>query len=375
MRFSFSDEQEEFRLVLRRFLAGKSPTTEVRRQMATEQGFDREAWRKLNQEMGLTAVHIPETYGGQGFGDVELGIVMEEAGRALVCAPLLASVLAATAILHGANEEQKRRLLPAIATGDKIATFAFTEANGRWDAGGVAMTATPAGGKFRLDGTKSFVLDGCAADLIVVAARKPGTNGDDGLSLFAVPSDAKELERKPLQVLDPTRKLARLTFNGVEAELIGEEGKAAAAFARTLTLATVYLASEMVGGAERLREDALAYAKMRMQFGRPIAAFQSMKHKQADMLVEVELAKSAAYYAAAAAAEGDDDLPALASLAKAAASDAYMQTAIHAIQIHGGIGFTFDNDTHLWFKRAKASEVFLGDAHHHRELMMRHWNV
>lgn len=375
MRFSFSDEQEEFRLVLRRFLAGKSPTTEVRRLMATEQGFDREGWRKLNQEMGLTAVAIPETFGGQGFGDVELGIVMEEMGRALVCAPYLASVLAATAILHGAGEAEKRKLLPAIATGDKVATLAFTEESGRWDAGGIALTATPSGGKFRLDGTKSFVLDGHTADLVVVVGRKPGTGGDDGLSFFVVAGDAEGLERRPLKTLDPTRKLARLTFKGVEAQLIGEEGKAGPSLTRTMTLAAIYLANEMVGGAERLREDALAYAKMRMQFGRPIAAFQSMKHKQADMLVDVELAKSAAYYAAAAAAEGDEELPALASLAKAAASDAYMQTAIHAIQIHGGIGFTFDNDTHLWFKRAKASEVLLGDAHHHRELMMRHWNV
>jgi alkylation response protein AidB-like acyl-CoA dehydrogenase len=376
MRFSFSNEQEEFRLVLRRFLAGKSPTTEVRRLMETEQGWDREAWRKMNQEMGLTAVPIPEAYDGQGFGPVETGIVLEEMGRALVCAPYLASVLAATTIMNGATEEKKRALLPAIASGDKVATFAFTEENGRWDASGIAMTATPAGGgKFRLEGTKSFVLDGHTADLIVVAARKPGSSGDDGLSFFTVAGDAAGLERRALKTLDPTRKLARLTFKSVEAELIGEEGKAAPAFARTMVLGSIYLANEMVGGAERLREDALAYAKMRMQFGRPIASFQSMKHKQADMLVDVELAKSAAYYAAAAAAEEDAELPALASLAKAAASDAYMQTAIHAIQIHGGIGFTFDNDTHLWFKRAKSSEVFLGDASYHRELMMRHWNV
>lgn len=376
MRFSFSNEQEEFRLVLRRFLAGKSPTTEVRRLMETEQGWDREAWRKMNQEMGLTAVPIPEAYDGQGFGPVETGIVLEEMGRALVCAPYLASVLAATAIMNGATEEKKRALLPAIASGDKVATFAFTEENGRWDASGIAMTATPAGGgKFRLEGTKSFVLDGHTADLIVVAARKPGSSGDEGLSFFAVAGDAAGLARRALKTLDPTRKLARLTFKSVEAELIGEEGKAAPAFARTMVLGSIYLANEMVGGAERLREDALAYAKMRMQFGRPIASFQSMKHKQADMLVDVELAKSAAYYAAAAAAEEDAELPALASLAKAAASDAYMQTAIHAIQIHGGIGFTFDNDTHLWFKRAKSSEVFLGDASYHRELMMRHWNV
>jgi alkylation response protein AidB-like acyl-CoA dehydrogenase len=175
--------------------------------------------------------------------------------------------------------------------------------------------------------------------------------------------------------MDPTRKQARLEFRGVEADLLGEAGAAAAPFAKTMVQAAVCLANEMVGGAERLRQSALDYANLRVQFGRSIASFQSMKHKQADMLVDVELAKSAAYYAAAAAADDDPELPALASLAKASAADAYMQTAIHTIQIHGGIGFTWDNDTHLWFKRAKSSEVFLGDSTWHRELMMRAWNV
>ena len=181
------------------------------------------------------------------------------------------------------------------------------------------------------------------------------------------------LERRLLKTMDPTRKLARLTFGGVEATLLGEAGAAAAPFAQTMIEAAVCLANEMVGGAERLREDALAYSKLRMQFGRQIASFQSMKHKAADMLLEVELAKSAAYYAAAALDDGDADVAATASLAKACASDTYMQTAIHAIQIHGGIGFTWDNDTHLWFKRAKSSEVLFGDASYHREQMMRHW--
>ena len=294
----------------------------------------------------------------------------------LLCAPYFAStVLAATAIMNAGTEAQKRALLPPIAAGETIATLAFTEPNGRWDADGIDMTATPAGGKFRLDGVKSFVLDGHTADLIVVLARRPGSTGDDGLSFFTVPGDAPGLTRRALKVMDPTRKLARLDFRGVEAELLGEEGGGAAPFARTMTQAAVCLANEMVGGAERLRESALDYANLRVQFGRAIASFQSMKHKQADMLVDVELAKSAAYYAAAAAAEDDADLPALASLAKACASEAYMQTAIHTIQIHGGIGFTWDNDTHLWFKRAKSSEVFLGDPTWHREQMMRAWGV
>jgi alkylation response protein AidB-like acyl-CoA dehydrogenase len=208
-----------------------------------------------------------------------------------------------------------------------------------------------------------------------VLARQPGSVGDDGLSFFTVAGDAVGLTRRALKVMDPTRKQALLEFRLVEAELLGIEGAAAAPFAKTMTQAAACLANEMIGGAERLRQSALDYANMRVQFGRAIGSFQSMKHKQADMLVDVELAKSAAYVAAAAAAEDDPDLPALASLAKAAAAEAYMQTAINTIQIHGGIGFTWDNDTHLWFKRAKSSEVFLGDPVYHRELMMRAWNV
>jgi alkylation response protein AidB-like acyl-CoA dehydrogenase len=375
MQFSFTDEQQEFRAVLRRFFEETSPPTAVRRLMATEAGWEAPAWRDLNTRLGLCGVHVPEEYGGQGFGFVELGIVLEEMGRALVCAPYFAStVLATTAILNGASPTQKGALLPPLVAGERVASLAFAEPTGRWDAGGVEATATPVGGgKFRIDGVKSFVLDGTTADQILVVARRPGSSGEAGLSLFSLAGDAPGLARTALQPLDPTRKIARLAFEGAEAELLGEEGAAAAPFAKTMCEAAAMLACEMVGGAERLRESALDYANLRMQFGRPIASFQSMKHKQADMLLEVELAKSAAYYAAAAAADEAPDLPAVASLAKAAASEAYLQTAIHTIQIHGGIGFTWDNDTHLWFKRAKSSEAFLGDPTWHRERMIQAW--
>jgi alkylation response protein AidB-like acyl-CoA dehydrogenase len=374
MQFSFTSEQQEFRAVLRRYFEETSPPSVVRRLMETEAGWDAGQWRELNQQLGLCGVHVPEEYGGQGFGLVELGVVLEEMGRALVCAPYFASaVLAATAILNAASEAQRRALLPPLVAGETVATFAFTEPNGRWDLGGVETTATPSAGGNRLDGVKSFVLDGHTADLVIVLARRPGSSGEEGLSLFAVRGEAPGLERRPLKAMDPTRKLARLDFRGVEAELVGEEGAAAAPVARTLAQAAACLASEMVGGAEKLRESALDYAKLRVQFGRTIASFQSMKHKQADMLVDVELAKSAAYVAASAAADGDADWPALASLAKAAASEAYLQAALHTIQIHGGIGFTWDNDTHLWFKRAKSSEVFLGDPTWHRERLMQAW--
>jgi alkylation response protein AidB-like acyl-CoA dehydrogenase len=375
MRFGFTREQDEFRASLRRALEARSPTKEVRRLMATEEGFDREAWRRLNQELGLTAIHIPEAYGGQGFGFGELGIVLEEMGRALVCAPFLSTaVLASTAILNAGSEEQKKALLPALADGSKTATLAFSEDGGSNDAAQVAMVATPSGATWRLEGTKSFVLDGHTADLIVVLARRPGSSGEEGLSFFTVDGNAPGLERRLLKTMDETRKLARLHFNSVEARLLGAAEKAAEPFAKTMQQVLICLANEMVGGADRLREDALAYVKMRVQFGRSIASFQTTKNKAADMLVDVELAKSAAYYAAAALDEGDNDLPALASLAKAQASEAYLQTAIHAVQMHGGIGFTWDNDTHLWFKRAKSSEILFGDANEHREKMMQHWH-
>jgi len=376
MKFIFSNEQEQFRTILRRFLSEKFPATEVRRLMATEQGWERETWKQINSDLGLSAVHIPEAYGGQGFGFVELSIVMEETGRALLCGPLFSSVvLAANAILNAATEDQKQTMLPGIASGETVATLAFTEDDGVWDSSGVAMTATQQGGGYRLDGVKSFVLDGHTADLIVVLARRPGSSGDEGLSFFTVRGDAPGLERRLLGSVDATRKLARLTFQSVRAEPLGEIGAAAVPFARTLDQAAVCLANEMVGGAERLRQSALDYVMMRMQFGRPIASFQAIKHKCADMLVEVELAKSAAYYAAESAAENDAELPAIASLAKACAADAYIQTARETIQLHGGIGFTWDNDTHLWFKRAKSSEVFLGTPAYHRELLMQRWEV
>jgi alkylation response protein AidB-like acyl-CoA dehydrogenase len=374
MQFSFTAEQQEFRTVLRRFFEETSPTSEVRRLMETDAGWDRERWRKLNDQLGLCGVHVPEVYGGQGFGAVELAMVLEEMGRALVCAPYFATtVLATTAVIEAATEAQKEALLPRMVSGDVVATLAFTEPNGRWDVTGVEATATPDGAGFRLDGVKSFVLDGHTADLVIVLARAPGSSGEDGLSFFSVRGDAQGLQRRRLQALDPTRRIAQLEFRNVEVELIGELGGAAGPFARVMALAAIYLAHEMVGGAERLRESALAFAGLRYQFGRSIASFQSMKHKQADMLLDVELAKSAAYHAAEAAAEHDPETPALASLAKAAAAEAYLQTAIHTIQIHGGIGFTWDNDTHLWFKRAKSSEVFLGDPAWHREQMLAAW--
>ncbi len=378
MNFAFSEEQEELRRSVRRFLEGKSPISEVRRLMETTEGYDEAVWAQMGKELGLQSLHIPEAYGGQGYSFVELVVVLEEMGRALLAAPFYASVcLAANSILNAGTDEQRQALLPGIAAGDTIATLAFTEPNGRWDASGITMEAVPAAGAsggYTLSGTKMFVLDGHTADLIVVAARRPGSEGTDGISFFTVDAGAEGLTRTPLPTMDQTRKQARLEFSGVPATLLGPSpedtaGEGWAALSKTLDQAAVCLCAEMVGGAQRVLEMSVEYAKVRIQFGRPIGSFQAIKHKCADMLLEVESAKSAAYYAGWAAAEDNDELPVVASLAKAYCSDAYFHAAAENIQIHGGIGFTWEHDAHLYFKRAKSSEILLGDATYHRELL------
>lgn len=376
IQFAFTDEQEQFRTALRRFLNDRSPTTEVRRLMATETGYDPAVWRQLSDELALPGIHVPEQYGGAGFGMVELGIVMEELGRSLLCAPYFSTaVLAANAILNAGTETQKAALLPDLASGARLATLAIAEPDGDWNPAAIATVAAPAGDGYRLDGVKSYVVDGHIADLLIVAARAPKTSGLEGLALFTLAADASGVKRRQLAAMDPTRKIAQIEFSGAQASLLGNFNDGAKAIERTLDQAVIALANEMAGGAQTMLDSAVNYAKMRVQFGRTIGSFQAIKHKLADLLLEVELAKSAAYHAAQAAAANDPEWPALASLAKAATSETYMHAAAECIQIHGGIGFTWDNDTHLWFKRAKSSEVFLGQPSYHRELLMQRWGV
>ncbi len=370
MNFAFSDEQEELRQTVRRFLEDKSPSAEVRRLMETDDGYDPDLWTQMAQQLGLQSLHIPEAYGGQGYSFIELGIVLEEMGRVLLCAPYFSTVvLAADAIMNVGTDAQQGELLPGIASGETIATLAFTEPNGKWDASGIEMEATANGDSYALSGTKHFVLDGNVATLIVVAARTPGSEGADGVSLFAVHGDAEGLTREALTTMDQTRKQAKLEFSGVSAQLLGSEGAGWDALSKTLDQAAVAISNEMIGGAQFVLDMAVQYAKDRVQFGRPIGSFQAIKHKCADMLLEVESGKSAAYYASWAAAEDNDELPVVASLAKAYCSDAYFHAAAENIQIHGGIGFTWEHDAHLYFKRAKSSEILLGDATYHRELL------
>jgi alkylation response protein AidB-like acyl-CoA dehydrogenase len=365
VNFAFSEEQEELRSSVRRFLEDKSPSSEVRRLMETSEGYDPAVWTQMAEQLGLQAMAIPEEFGGAGFGYVELTIVFEEMGRYLLCAPYFSTIaLAANAILCSGDDGAKKDYLPSIASGETIATLAVTEDNGRWDQEGVTLSATKSGSDYKLSGHKNFVIDGHIAGLFVVAAR-----ADGNVALFAVDGNAAGISRTQLVTMDQTRKQARVEFDGTPARLLGKVETGSAALSKTLDLAAVALAAEQVGGAQRCLEMSVEYAKQRIQFGRPIGSFQAIKHKCADMLLEVESAKSAAYYAGWTAAEDSEELPVVACLAKAYCSDAYFHAAAENIQIHGGIGFTWEHDAHLYFKRAKSSELLLGDPTYHRELL------
>jgi alkylation response protein AidB-like acyl-CoA dehydrogenase len=377
MLMGVSAEQQELRESVRRFLADRAPLPRVRELMETDHGTDPEVWRQAGAQLGLQGIAIPEEYGGSGFSFAEQAIVLEELGSALYTGPYLASaVLAATALLASPDEQARRDLLPGIASGETVATLAFTEDNGSWEPDAIRLSATKNGTGWRLDGHKSFVLDGHTAGLILAVAAT-----DAGLSLFAVDTGAGAgagaaagagagaagLARKPLATLDQTRKLARLEFDGVTGRLIGSPGDAAAVLDRVLDVAAIALAAEQLGGAQRALDMAVQYAKIRHQFGRPIGSFQAIKHRCADLLLEVESLRSAVAYAAAAVAADSDEIPVVASLAKAYGSETYFHVAAENIQIHGGIGFTWEHDAHLYFKRAKSSELFLGDGTYHRE--------
>ncbi len=365
MNFAFSEEQEQLREFVRQFLENYSAETTVRELMETESGYDAATWSMMAEQLGLQSLIIPEEYGGQGFGYVELIVVLEEMGRSLLCAPFFSTVvLAANTLIHSGDDGAKADLLPGIASGETIATLAFTEESGRWDEAGITMEATADGDGWSLSGTKMYVLDGHIASLVLVAARTA-----NGISLFRVDGDAAGLTRTALATMDMTRKQARLEFDGVAAAMIGTEGGGWTVLERVLDLAAVALAAEQVGGAQICLDTAVQYAKDRVQFGRPIGSFQAIKHKCADMLLEVESAKSAAYYAGWCAAELNDELPSVASLAKAYCSEAYFHTTAENIQIHGGIGFTWEHSAHLYFKRAKSSELLFGDPTYHRELL------
>ncbi|HEX3791832.1 MAG TPA: acyl-CoA dehydrogenase family protein [Pseudonocardiaceae bacterium] len=363
MQFAESDEQRDLRASVRRFLTEKSSLAAVRELMDTPSGYDQAVWKQASDQLGLAALAIPEEYGGAGFSVVEQAIVLEEMGRTLYCGPYLASaVLAATALLGSADEPAKHDYLPAIAAGELIATLAFTGDSGAWDGTDASLSAHQDGDQWRLSGHRAFVLDGHHAGLILAIAHDSA-----GPALFAVTGDATGLTVRSSPTLDQTRRLARLEFTDVPARRINTNGTAADLLSDTLDRAALALAAQQLGGAQAALDMTVGYAKVREQFGRPIGVFQAIKHRCADLLLEIESTRSAVLYGAWAAAESSDELPTLAPLVRAYASETFSHAAAENIQLHGGIGFTWEHDAHLYFKRASFDQLFLGDPAYHRE--------
>jgi alkylation response protein AidB-like acyl-CoA dehydrogenase len=354
MQFGLSETQQLLKDNARKFFAGECPLAEVRRLMETESGYDHLLWRKM-VEQGYTGIIFPEEHEGLGLSTVELILLMEEAGRALLPGPLFSTVALAGAVLNEAGSpEQKQRYLAPLCRGEARATVAVVEADGSWNPGDTKIRSVHG----KISGEKLFVADAGSADFLLVAAS-------DGV--LAVQAKAPGVSVQAMRGMDATRKLYVLRLDHAPAEKLAQsEG-----LARGLDIATAALAAEMVGGMQRTLELTVAYAKARKQFGKPIGTFQAVQHQCADMYLETESARSAAYYAAWALAEKAPDAPAAVSIAKMYASDTARTVGNRGIQVHGGMGFTWENDLHLYYRRAKASETTLGDATFHRERLAR----
>jgi alkylation response protein AidB-like acyl-CoA dehydrogenase len=370
MNFGFNEEQELLRSTARKFFENEVGSETVRRLMETAEGMTAELWTKLG-EQGWLGLVFPDQYDGMGLGLVDLVVLMEEMGRAVVPGPYFSTVLlGGLAILEAGSEAQKKEWLPKIGAGEKRVALAWMEPSAQLGPAGIALAAVEKGGKYTLSGTKLFVHDAHTADALEVAARtRPGA-GADGVSLFLLSRGAKGLQVSLLPTMDQTRKLCEVTLSDVTVgadALLGAAGSGWAPLARVLDRATVALCAEMCGGAQKVLDMTVEYAKIRQAFGRPIGSYQGVKHRAADMLVDVENSKSITYYAAWALDEGTAEAPLAVSMAKAYVSDAYRRVAAAGIQLHGGIGFTWEHDLHLYFKRAKGSEFTFGDATHHRE--------
>jgi alkylation response protein AidB-like acyl-CoA dehydrogenase len=371
--FGFSEEQEMLRESARGLLEKECPSTAVRRLIGDERGYDAELWRKM-AGLGWTGLIVPEAYGGANLSYVDLVLVLEEMGRVLLPSPFIWTAMVAEALIRAGSEEQKRSLLPKIAAGELIATVAWLEPAGLWGADGVTMAARKRGKGFTLDGVKLFVNDADLADCLLVAAR----TGGKGITLFAIERGRAGIAIAPLKTMDSTRRLSEVKFSKVKAsaaDVVGAVGEGWQTLSEIVDRGKVMIAAEMMGGAQKVLDMSVEYAKVRVQFGRPIGSFQAVQHKCANMMIDVEGAKSAVYYAAWAVSNGVAEAPLAAALAKAAASDAYRRVAADGIQVHGGIGFTWDHDMHLYFKRAKSSEVTFGDASYNRELVAQGINL
>ena len=357
MSVGFTEEQEELRQLVRRFLEQKSSSEQVRALMESDRSRDEAVWTQMAGQLGLQGLVVPEEFGGAGFGPVELGIVFEEMGRALLVAPFFSTVaLGAQTLTTSGDRVAMERWLPGIAEGSLTATLALSEASGAWDLDDVATTAEQDGDIWHLSGTKSFVIDGHTADLLLVVAR----DGDGRIGVFGVEADAAGLTRTKTESLDPTRDLADVNLERTPSVRVGAERDAVEWLGEVTDLVLAALACEQIGGAARCLEMSVEYAKVREQFGRPIGSFQAIKHKCAMMLLEVESGRSAAYHATASVASADSEASVAAVLAKAYCSTAYTHAAKETIQIHGGIGFTWEHDAHLFLRRAKSSELLFG---------------
>ncbi len=371
MDFGFNQEQELLRSTARKFFENECGSEFVRARMEEPAGVTDAFWTKL-AEQGWLGLVYPEEHGGTGLGFVDLTVLMEEMGRAVMPGPFFSTVLlGGLAILEAGSAGQKKEWLGRIAAGEARTTLALTEPSARWDAGGITTAARERSGRYSLTGTKLFVLDAHLADVLVVAARtRESQPPEQGVSLFLVPRDAAGLRVTLLPTMDQTRKLCEVQLDDVTVgadALLGARDGGWAPLARVLDRATVALCAEMCGGAQKVLDMTTEYAKIRVAFGKPIGSYQGVKHRAADMLVEVENAKSLTYYAAWAVDENAPDAGMAASMAKAYVSDAYRRVAGAGIQLHGGIGFTWEHDLHLYFKRAKSSEFTFGDATYHRE--------
>ncbi len=369
MQFGLTETQQVLKNSAREFFSAECPIAEVRRLMETDTAHDAALWQKMAQQ-GWTGILFAEEYGGLGLGLVEMAVALEEMGRALVPGPYFSTVLLAGAAIDAAgNPAQRHRYLSRIAMGEAHATLAVLEADASWEPEAVKLEARPTLAGFALTGRKMFVPDAAAADFLVCAARRGGD-----LGLFIVPRGAPGLAVSPLPALDETRKLYQIVFEEVpvaEEDFLAIGDSAREALERALAVATVALVAEMVGGMQRVMEIAVEYAKARKQFGKPIGQFQAVQHMCADMLLLTESSRSAAYYAAWSLQERAPEAAAAVSIAKAYASDAYREVGNRAIQVHGGMGFTWENNVHLYYKRAKASELMFGDAAYHRERLAR----
>ena len=371
MEIKLSEDQIEIARQARRFCENETPIAYVRKMFEDQRGYEEEKWQKM-VEMGWTALNIPEEYGGLGLSTLDLAVIMEEMGRAVQPGPYFSTViLAAELILAAGTGQQKAEYLGAIAEGRMKGTLALLEPDSGGDPDYLKMTAEASNGQYVLNGVKLFVPDAHVADFIIVVALTQ----DQGLSLFMVPSQTPGLDISLLPTMDGTRKLCAVQFTDVAVPgdyILGTPGQAQPVLARALRKAQVALCAECVGGAQRALEIATDYAKVRVQFEQPIGSFQSIKHRCAQMYLDVESSRSILYWATWAQDHGDEDEAALsASAAKAYVSEAYSQVAAGAVQILGGIGMTWEHDIHLYLKRAKANEVALGDPYYHREKVLK----